>query len=118
MHTLGPGFILTLGLGLWAGVQTFFALFRPKMSPAISDAFAHMNGAAQLSIENKSVTDRENGLQIGFTIEEMTARVEAQLRGMGLIRNCAHLSSLRRIESATPHLVPMTVVHAVADLGR
>jgi uncharacterized protein len=88
-QTLLPGFVLALGLGLWAGIQIFFTLFRPKMSPAISDAFAHMNEAAQLSIENKSVEDRENGLQIGFTVEEMTSRVEAQLRGMGLINNFA-----------------------------
>ena len=48
-----------------------------------------MNEAAQLSIEHKGEIDQENGLQIGFTVEEMTARVEAQLRGMGLIKNFA-----------------------------
>jgi hypothetical protein len=42
------------------------------MSPAISNAFAHMNEQGKLTIENKSLADRENGLQIGFTIEEMT----------------------------------------------
>ena len=88
-HTLLPGFALTLGLGIWAGIRTFSNLFRPKMSPAISNAFAHMNEAAQLSIEHKGEVDQENGLQIGFTVEEMTARVEAQLRGMGLIKNFA-----------------------------
>ena len=31
----------------------------------------------------------EQGLQIGFTIEEMTQRVESQLRNMGLIENFA-----------------------------
>ncbi len=88
-HTLLPGFAITLTLGFWAAVQTFLTLFRPKMSPAISNAFAHMNDDAELSIENKSPEDRENGLQIGFTVEEMTTRVEGQLRGMGLIKNFA-----------------------------
>ncbi len=59
------------------------------MSPAISNAFAHMNDRAQLTIENRQISDRENNLQIGFTIEEMTARVEGQLRGMGLIQHFA-----------------------------
>ena len=88
-HTLLPGFLITLTLGFWAAVETFLTLFRPKMSPAISDAFAHMNNDAELSIENKNPDDRENGLQIGFTVEEMTTRVEGQLRGMGLIKNFA-----------------------------
>jgi hypothetical protein len=88
-HTLLSGFVLSVSLGFWAMARTVQNLFRPKMSPAISDAFAHMNERAQLTIENQSLDDRENNLQIGFTVAEMTARVEAQLRGMGLISNFA-----------------------------
>ncbi|MCC6279386.1 MAG: DUF2309 domain-containing protein [Saprospiraceae bacterium] len=88
-HTLIPGFVSTLTLGFWAAIRTVSNLFRPKMSPAISNAFAHMNEHAQLTIENKGLHDRENDLQIGFTVEEMTARVEGQLRGMGLIKDFA-----------------------------
>jgi len=88
-HTLLPGFVYTLTLGFWAAVRTFHNLFRPKMSPAISNAFAHMNDRAQLAIENKSPDERENGLQIGFTVEEMATRVQGQLRGMGLIKDFA-----------------------------
>ena len=88
-HTLFPGSLLAVPFGLWAGVRTFLHLFRPEMSPAISNAYAHMNDRAQLSIENKNPEDRENGLQIGFTVEEMAARVEGQLRGMGLIKDFA-----------------------------
>ncbi len=90
-HTLLRGGIFTLILGMWAGVRIFLHLFRPKMNLAISDAFAHMNDSAQLTIENKSPDDRENGLQIGFTVAEMAARVEGQLRGMGLIDHFAPL---------------------------
>lgn len=90
-HALLPGFLLSVTLGFWAGIRTFLNLFRPKMSPAISNAYAHMDDNAQLTIENISPDDRENGLQIGFTVEEMAARVEGQLRGMGLIKHFAPL---------------------------
>lgn len=88
-HALLSGFIFSMVLGFWAVVRTFLNLFRPKMSPAISNAFSHMQENAQLTIENKSTDDRENDLQIGFTVEEMVLRVEGQLRGMGLIKDFA-----------------------------
>lgn len=88
-HTLLPGFISILALGFLAGVRILLNLFRPKMSPAISNAFAHMTPRATFTIENQGPNDRENGLQIGFTVAEMATRVESQLRGMGLISNFA-----------------------------
>jgi uncharacterized protein YbcC (UPF0753/DUF2309 family) len=90
-HHLIPGFLISLSLGFWAGVRLFLNIFRPKMSPAISNAFSHMDKHAKLTIENKNPEDRENNLQIGFTIEEMTARVEGLLRGIGLIKDFAPL---------------------------
>lgn len=90
-HTFLGGSLSTLTLGFWAAVRLLQNIFSPKMSPAISNAFAHMNKEAQLTIENKSLDDRENGLQIGFTVEEMTARVEGLLRGTGLIKDFAPL---------------------------
>ncbi|MBL7923537.1 MAG: DUF2309 domain-containing protein [Bacteroidia bacterium] len=88
-HRLWTGWLSSLTLGFFAGIKSFQQLFAPKMSPAISNAYAHMNGTASLSIENTDPEHRENGLQIGFTVEEMSQRVEAQLRGMGLIRDFA-----------------------------
>lgn len=88
-HGLLSGFASTLGLGLYAGVRAFNNIFRPQMSPAISNAFSHMHQYSSLHIENKDLNDRENDLQIGFTIEEMANRVEAVLRGIGLITNFA-----------------------------
>jgi uncharacterized protein YbcC (UPF0753/DUF2309 family) len=61
------------------------------MSPAISNAFAHQHKSSKLTVENKDISDRENDLQIGFTIEEMAARVEGLLRGIGLIKDFAPL---------------------------
>jgi uncharacterized protein len=88
-HTFFTGFFITLTLGFWSAIKSFLDLFRPKMSPAISNAFTHMIKDSQLTIENRSTDDRENDLQIGFTIDEMTARVESVLRGIGLTREFA-----------------------------
>ncbi|MBK7182470.1 MAG: DUF2309 domain-containing protein [Bacteroidetes bacterium] len=90
-HKLIPGLISSFTLGIWSGIQLLLTVFRPKMSPAISNAFAHMHKSSKLTIENKHVDDKENGLQIGYTIEEMTNRVEGQLRGIGLTKNFAPL---------------------------
>jgi len=80
------GALLTLTMGFWSGVQLFLDLFRPKMSPAISNAFAHMDKNSELLIENFNLNDRENDLQIGFTITEMADRVEGLLRSIGLLK--------------------------------
>lgn len=90
-HEFITGFISALSFGFWAGLRLIQNLWRPKMSPAISDAFAHMNMQGQLTVENKAVTDIENGLQIGFTIEEMAARVASLLNGIALTKNFASI---------------------------
>jgi uncharacterized protein YbcC (UPF0753/DUF2309 family) len=88
-HEFITGFLSALSFGFWAGLRLIQNLWKPKMSPAISDAFAHMNMQGQLTVENKAVTDIENGLQIGFTIEEMAARVASLLNGIALTKNFA-----------------------------
>ncbi len=88
-HQFITGFISALTFGFWAGFRLIQNLFKPKMSPAISNAFAHMNEQGKLTIENKNPDDKENGLQIGFTIQEMATRVEGLLRGIGLVNNFA-----------------------------
>ncbi len=90
-HTHGffTGFALSITFGFWAFVKTVLNLFRPTMSPAISNAYGHMDMQSVLTIENKSKDDIENGLQIGYTIDEMTARAEGFLRSIGLVQNFA-----------------------------
>lgn len=92
-HTHGffTGFALSITFGLWAFVKTALNLFKPKMSPAISNAYAHMDKQSVLTIENKDPNDTENGLQIGYTLDEMAARAEGFLRGIGLVKNFAHI---------------------------
>jgi uncharacterized protein len=86
-HGYLTGFVLNLGLGVVAAGKLALSLFKPAMSPAISDAFAHMDINGKLAIENKNLTHTENGLQLGFTIAEMVTRVEGLLRNIGFIQN-------------------------------
>ena len=88
-HAFHTGFISTFTLGFWAAIRLVQNLFRPKMAPAISNAFAHMNGNGKLTVENKDLTDRENGLQIGFTVQEMATRVAGLLNGIALTKKFA-----------------------------
>lgn len=88
-HSMFGGTLFTLVFGPIAAFKIFLNLFRPKMSPAISNAFSHMNTEAELTVEHDGLS--ENGLQIGFTIEEMTNRVETMLRGTGMLSNYASI---------------------------
>lgn len=88
-HHYFGGFISTIALGYLAVVRMMQNLFAPKMSPAISNAFTHMTKDGKLVIENRDVDDKENGLQLGFTVTEMTNRVEGLLRGIGLVEQYA-----------------------------
>lgn len=88
-HGIFTGFILSITYGFWALAKKAQMLFRPKMSPAISNAYGHMDSDSVLTIENKHPDDRENGLQIGYTLEQMTARAEGFLRGIGLVKDFA-----------------------------
>ena len=90
-YTFLQGFIFSSILGIWASIKLLLLLFRPKMSPAISDAFSHMSLNGQLTIENTDPNTIENGLQLGFSLKEMTDRVEGLLRNIGLIDHFADI---------------------------
>jgi len=90
-HTMLPGWLITQTLGFWAAFKLFLNIFRPTMTPATSASFRHLDKHAELIIENKNPNDIENGLQVGFTIEEMANRVEALLKSIGLVDDFASL---------------------------
>ena len=90
-HTLLGGTISTISLGFLAGIRLMQQLFFPKMSPAISNAYTHMQQHSALTVEFDTTVKNENNLQVGFTIDEMAIRVEGLLRGTGLIENFAPL---------------------------
>jgi uncharacterized protein YbcC (UPF0753/DUF2309 family) len=88
-HTLVRGWLISQTLGFWSAFRLFLNVFRPTMTPAAASSFKHMDKFSTLTIENKDKNDRENDLQIGFTIEEMAARVEGVLMSVGMIKNFA-----------------------------
>lgn len=90
-HSLLGGMLITHTLGFWSALKLFINIFKPSIGPATASSFRHMDKSAQLTIENKQPGDIENGLQIGFTIEEMTVRAEALLRSVGLVDHFAPL---------------------------
>jgi uncharacterized protein len=88
-HSLFRGWLVTQTLGFWSALKLFLNIFRPSASPATSLSFNHMDKFSQLTIENKNPDDKENDLQIGYTIDEMVTRVENLLMSIGLVRDFA-----------------------------
>lgn len=88
-HSLIRGWIISQTLGFWSAFRLFLNVFKPTMSPATASSFNHMDKFSKLTIENKNPNDKENDLQIGFTIEEMANRVEGLLKSIGLIKEFA-----------------------------
>lgn len=90
-HQTFTGFLSAFIYGFWAILRLIQNLFAPKMAPAISNAFAVLQPNGELTVENKNLSDQENDLQIGFTVDEMTARVLSLLTSIALTKNFAPL---------------------------
>lgn len=90
-HTVLRGFLASLSLGLWASVRLLIHQFRPQMQPDIADAFSHMDPTGELLIECVDPSQRENGLQIGYTVPEMAEVVAGLLTAVGLTDKFAPL---------------------------
>ena len=88
-HQLTTGFLSTFVFGFWSAFRLVKNLFFPQESPAISNAFLHMNAEGKLTVENKNTDDIENNLQIGFTVDEMATRVASLLNGIALTKDFA-----------------------------
>ena len=88
-HSLFFGWIISQTLGFSAAFKLFLNIFQPRMTPATSASFKHLNKKSKLHIENKDVADRVDNLQVGFTVEEMVNRVEGLLKSNGLVKNFA-----------------------------
>ncbi|MEY2812428.1 MAG: hypothetical protein RI991_1423 [Bacteroidota bacterium] len=90
-HTIFSGLVYSILGGFLAGFKLFMNLFKPQMSPAISNAFAHMGEQTTLAVEANHPLVIENGLQVGFTVEEMAVRVQSVLQSIGMIDSFAPL---------------------------
>jgi uncharacterized protein YbcC (UPF0753/DUF2309 family) len=88
-HQAIMGFLSTFTFGFWSVLRLLQNLFKPKMAPAISDAFSVMQSGGELTVVNTNPNHRENELQVGFTIDEMAARVLSLLSGIALTKDFA-----------------------------
>jgi uncharacterized protein YbcC (UPF0753/DUF2309 family) len=76
-------------VGFWSALKLLVNIFFPTENPAMASSFRHMGKYSRLTIDKTG--DIENGLQIGYTPEEMTDRVEGQLKSIGLTSGFAPL---------------------------
>lgn len=83
------GWLFSQTLGFWSALKLFINIFKPSSGPATASSFQHMDRFSDLSIENKNSEDKENGLQIGFTVPEMAQRLEGMLMSIGLVKDFA-----------------------------
>jgi uncharacterized protein YbcC (UPF0753/DUF2309 family) len=90
-HTLFGGWLISQTLGFWSAFRLFLNIFIPSPSPATASSFSHMDKASRLTITNKNPGDSQDGLQIGFTVEEMATRVEGLLKSIGMVKEFAPL---------------------------
>ena len=88
-HSLFRGWIITQTLGFWSAFKLALNIFKPTTTPASTSSFKHMDKFSELTIENKNINQKIDGLQVGFTINEMADRVEALLKSIGLVDNFA-----------------------------
>lgn len=82
-HSLLFGWLISQTFGFWSGLKLFFNIFSPRISPATSYSFRHMDRQAKLSIEHTG--EKIDSLQVGFTVEEMATRMEGLYKSIGLI---------------------------------
>src|SRR5579859_791950 len=83
------GWLFSQTLGFWSALKLFINIFKPSSGPATASSFQHMDKFSELTIENTSPDDKENGLQIGFTVPEMAQRLEGLLMSTGLVKDFA-----------------------------
>ena len=85
-HNFYTGWLFSQTLGFWSAAKLFVNLFKPSMSPATASSLKHVDKFSTIRVDYQAM---ENGLQVGFQIEEMAIRVESLLKSIGLVNNFA-----------------------------
>ncbi|MCF8460372.1 MAG: DUF2309 domain-containing protein [Flavobacteriales bacterium] len=78
------GWLFSQTIGFWSAIKLMINIFRPSVGAATALSFKHMHSDSRLTVENTDGT-MEDGLQVGFTLIEMTDRVQGVLNSIGLI---------------------------------
>lgn len=90
-HSLVFGWLISQTLGFFSAFRLMLNIFKPSVSPATSFSFRHMHKKSSLIIEHQSDMKKVNGLQIGFTTNEMADRMEGLLKSTGLTSGFADI---------------------------
>lgn len=88
-HSLIRGWVSAQTLGFWSAFKLVGNILKPSSSALEVSSFKHMDPKGTLTIEYQG--EEENGLQVGFKVEEMADRVEGLLRSIGLLGNFSPL---------------------------
>lgn len=89
--SLLDAFMRSVSLGVTAGFRLLLDVVNPKMRPDISDAFSHMDMEGKLLIENPGPEAVENGLQLGYRVDEMVDIVFNLLTQIGLVKDFTNI---------------------------
>ncbi|MBP5984180.1 MAG: DUF2309 domain-containing protein [Fluviicola sp.] len=84
------GVIITTIAGWISPFRLALNIIRPTISPLTSSSMKHMDPQSKLLFEGDGTTF-ENGLQLGFTIDQMTDRLEGLLKSVGLTSHFASI---------------------------
>ncbi|NBX92421.1 MAG: DUF2309 domain-containing protein [Proteobacteria bacterium] len=90
-HTFLKGWLISQTLGLVSAVKLMFNIFRPTLTPSVASSFKHTQEKTGFKYLRHSDTEKDGGLFLGFTRNEMADRVQSLLGSIGLI---GHFSSL------------------------
>lgn len=92
-HTHGAigAAVLTHTYGLWSGIKLASSIFRPRHSDFATSSFQFMDPNGKLTVEHTDQPTTKDGLQVGFTLEQMVKALESVLRSTGLTDHFAPL---------------------------
>jgi uncharacterized protein YbcC (UPF0753/DUF2309 family) len=88
-HTLWGGLASAFLLGYLSILNLLKHTLFPKHSSLVSSSLEHLHLDSKLSVEHEKGS--EDGLQVGFTVDEMVDIVEKVLKSIGLTQNFAPL---------------------------
>ena len=90
-HSAVFGWLLSQTVGFISAVKLASSIIHPSQTAAAASSFTHMQPEGRLTIEHKGIIDEASGLRVGYTIQEMADRMEALLKGIGLMNHFAKI---------------------------
>jgi uncharacterized protein YbcC (UPF0753/DUF2309 family) len=78
------GWVLTHTYGFWSALKLALSILWPSKNTMAVSSHQHMDAEAMLSVEHMPGQFTPDGLQIGFTVEQMTQIVGGLLKSIGL----------------------------------